>query len=290
MESCPLASARGAVREGAQAIDNLLHLLGSRRVGPKAIGGAIVDVRDGCAALRQALGALARELVDLLRADPSASSLAASLLDRAEARVAALASDLEAVKRVDVDARSRLSIEAVVRKASLDLEALLSLVDLLSFAATQRPSELDARDVLQGHAAFPTTKVTLVGDARIVVGLLSLARSIVASAARAEGARAQGSPRVLASPLSGDRLKVLVALDPAPPGASSAASNTPSRDVDARALDPEGSAAALAVARAVARLAGVDLAVAPSGRSVTLVFGAPVKAAERAPGVVERGS
>jgi len=273
-----LVSAQGAVREGAQAIDNLLHLLGSRRVGPKAIGRALIDVRDGCAGLSVAIGTLERELTDLLCAEEEASGIARSLLQKAVARVDLLSGELAAVKKVDVDARARLAVEVAVRRASSELDGILFLVDLLACAATPRLTQLDARDVLHGQAITPgrssgprmnaagqaPERLSFVGDARLVGGLMLLSLSIVA---RASG----GPPRVEASPLPDEQLEVRISGAPSPVEAGKGAPSEPSSvsELPAYAGAPEGAV----VAQAVARLADIGLSIASSGQEIALVFG-----------------
>lgn len=271
-----LVSAQGRVREGAHAIDTLLHLLRSRRVGPKAIASALIEVRDGCPALIDAIGALSRELLDHLSVEGEAGSLARSLLDRAAARVDLLMSQLGAIHKPELEARSRLAVEAFMRAASADLEGLLFLVDLLACAATRRETLLDARDVLEDSS---TARLPFSGDARIVGGLLTLAQRTVEGASGAP-------PRVKASALPGDRVQVLVIAQPPPSGPRGAARGRGrGRGLDERSsarrpsapLPPE----AHAVALAVAAIAEVELSIAASGREVTLVLGAPPR------GVVE---
>lgn len=285
----PLVSAQGAVREGAQAIDNLLHLLGSRRVGPKAIGQALVDVRDGCAGFVAALGTLSRELTDLFAGDEEAIAIARSLLEQATACVERLGAELAAVKKVDLDARARLAVEAAARKASGELEAALFLVDLLACAAAPRVTQLDAGDVLHGQPITPSkagrTRLTFLGDARIVGGLMLLGTSIVAHATGQP-------PAAFASPLSDERLEVRIALappaPPAPPPRRTgpgrftvsdrpAAPAAPAAPIPAYGASPQGQA----VARVVARLADIELAIGASGREVTLVLGRAQKDADR---------
>lgn len=276
-DAAPLVLSQGAVREGAQAIDNLLHLLGSRRVGPKAIASALVDVRDGCKALVSAIDVLERELLDLLCADEEARDLSRSLLRRAAACVERLESELFTVRKAEVDARARLSVEAATRRASDELGGLLFLVDLLACAATPRLTLLDARDVLEGQAITPASRagpamraaaaalepITFLGDARLVGGLLLLAFSVVEKASGR-------APLVNAKAMSGERLEVRITSAPAPAGqAGMSEAGRPPTSSAALA----GGAMARAALGVVARLARIGLAAPGLGQEVALVFG-----------------
>lgn len=279
----PLVLFQGAVREGAQAIENLLHLLGSRRVGPKAIGSALVDVREGCPTMRVALADLKRELCDLLVADEDASALVGSLLDQSDAAVTRLAEALAAVKTADVDARARLAIEAATRAAESELSGALFLVDLLACAATPRITLLDARDVLQGDAiarddeksrkpAPPAddreTRMTFSGDARLVGSLLSLVKATIEQASGA-------TPRVEVSAIDGDRVRVRICAANAPsakkeaPMSDGSATGAAPRALPAAAIADEADAAI----RAAARLASIELSGEASSGEITLVLG-----------------
>lgn len=273
-----LTDAQGAVREGAQAIDNLSHLLGSRRVGPRAIGRAIGEMREGCVALLAALADLGRALTECFHGDTEASDLARSLLAKAGACVERLAAELAGLKRDEVDARERLALEAAARRAGSELEAVLFLVDLLTGAASQKTNLIELGDVLHGSASSQakggaTVRATssipgrqpFAGDARFAEGLLRLAVGIVVAAGVT-------SPHIAAEALAGPRVRVRLSGAEAPAGTGGGA--------EARAFSlklPFGDRLpeATAVARTAARLARIEVEIAPGAREITLVLGEP---------------
>lgn len=192
-----LSIALGAVREGAQAIDNLSHLLRARRVGPRAIAVALGEVREGCRELSAALSALETELCAELSLShpraPDAEGIARRLLSQGSACAAALASQLD--MKGKADARTRLSLEDLARRSAAKFDAVIFLAELLAAAASQKVVPLDIGDALlelasvKGGAARVKVSVGLsgprifAGDARVVSGLLWLSIGRVARAA-----------------------------------------------------------------------------------------------------------
>ena len=192
-----LKTALGAVREGAQAVDNLAHLLRSRRVGPRAITVALGEVRESCLELGAALSTLEGELCTKLSGAPDAEGLARRLLAQGAACARKVASQLDV--EGPSNARRRLALEDLARRSAGKLEAVIFLAELLVAAASFQAVPLDIHDALlelsgppargsaaKGGGARVRASVSLVGgrsfagDARVVAGLLLLAVGRVA--------------------------------------------------------------------------------------------------------------
>ncbi len=198
-----LALARGEVRDGVAAIEHLLQVLGSKRVGPRVLSRSMPELMAGCAPLRGALASLGEALAAELASDPEGLGAAAVLLAHAGGRVEALERALADHAGVSLDARERLGLEAIVRRVAGDLGAVVHLADLLGAAVTSETTTIDLDDALAQRRARPrpgATPVPLtvdvrvsdltVGDARLVLDLLEHA---VASVVRAGVA----APRVV---------------------------------------------------------------------------------------------
>ncbi|AKT41434.1 hypothetical protein [Chondromyces crocatus] len=172
-----LAAARGAVRDGAAAIESFVQLLGSRRVGPRGILRALPEVQEGCATLRGALDALAEALAVTMAADSESVAAARAVITPAEAEVARLESELgrgleesrpgsrgratppeesrpggrgrATPPERTIDARQRLAMEAHVRRTSRELSSALLFLDLLVASIELRPTSLNLGDLLR---------------------------------------------------------------------------------------------------------------------------------------------
>lgn len=273
MTSERLAAARGAVRDGAAAVDSFAQLLGSRRVGPRGIARALPEVREGCTTLRAALEELTASFAEELASTPESAEAARAVLARASAEVAALEAELARIEEEwgrqgggrpraaaerSVDARQRLAVEALVRPASRELGVALYLTDLLSASLELRPTPLSLCDLLRARGAGMAkgqAGVRLVvdcadectdgvdADPRVVGPLLELSVAVVSRA----GA---GSPWLRAGRRADGRYEVRVA-----PASGAAPRGAITVDVPLR----EGDARAVAVARAAARHAGIGL-------------------------------
>jgi hypothetical protein len=268
-----LAAARGKVRDGVSAVENLDQLLGSRRVGPRQLPHAILGVQEGCVQLLEALAELQTEMEKHLQGDAEGIAAVASILAHASGLGRELADTLKGREKVAIDARERLRLEAIVHRIAIELDTVMRLTDLLSASATSRSTVIDLGDVLAERRS-PSRTLTpvlamvelrapaLVGDARIVLELLEFA---VATVVRA-GVEA---PRIVAD--RGDKELLVITIAPSPKRAAptSAEANpktTRILDVSLRAELPSQGA----VVRAAARRAGITYEVAPDGRSVTI--------------------
>jgi len=270
-----LAVARGKVRDGVAAVENLDQLLGSRRVGPRQLPHAILGVQEGCVQLLEALAELQTEMEKHLQGDAEGIASVASILAHASGLVSELADTLKGREKVVIDARERLRLEAIVHRIAIELDTVMRLTDLLSASATSRSTVIDLGDVLAERRS-PSRTLTpvlamvelrapaLVGDARIVLELLEFA---VATVARA-GVEA---PRIVAD--RGDEELLVITIAPSPkrpaptsPPAEANPKTTRILDVSLRPELPSQGA----VVRAAARRAGITYEVAPDGRSVTI--------------------
>lgn len=268
-----LAAARGAVRDGVAAVEGLAQLLGSRRVGPRGVARALPEVRDGCAALRASLGALDEVIAAEVAGDAEAAAAAGATLAHAALEVERIEAELGGrgadARPAAIDARRRLALEASVRRAAGELAGALELVDLLCASLDPRPTAIDLADVLRERSATgpplaPAVQVSaaceraegLEADARVVGGLIELALG----AARVAGLE---SLRITSRRRADGRVEVRVdGGGTGRAGADAIALELPARADGACALD---------VARAVARRAGIGLAIEPGG-AVTLTL------------------
>ena len=270
-----LAAARGKVRDGVSAVENLDQLLGSRRVGPRQLPHAILGVQEGCVHLQEALVELEAEMAKHLRGDAEGLASVASIIAHAEGRVRELVDTLLGREKATIDARERLRLEAIVHRIAVELDTVMRLTDLLSASATSRSTVIDLGDVLAERRS-PSRSLTpvlamvelrapaLVGDARIVLELLEFA---VATVVRA-GVEA---PRIVAD--RGDEDLLVITIAPSPGRSSTAAPQVAPNPKTTRILDvslrPELPCQG-AVVRAAARRAGITYEVASDGRSVTI--------------------
>jgi hypothetical protein len=274
-----LAIARGEVRDGVAAIEHFLQVLASRRVGPKMLARAVPEMAAGCAPLRAAIAALADALAESLSrgeegaADPEGAAAVRALLGHADARVAELSAALAAHQSASMDARERLALEAVVRRAAGELGAVISVVDLLGAPVTSETTTIDFADALLArrmvarsgttmvHAAVEQRASELVvGDARMILELLAHAVSTVVRAG-------VDTPRVVVDtgPEGLPVFTVEAAREKAQVGSGG---NRPLFDVALRDELPHEAE----VVRAAARHAGIALHVEGGGRKVTIAL------------------
>jgi len=276
-----LAIARGEVRDGVAAIDHFLQVLASRRVGPKVLARAVPEMAAGCAPLRAAVAALADALAEELAegadaetpGDPEGAAAVRALLGHTDARVAELSAALAAHQSASMDARERLALEAVVRRAAGELGAVVGLVDLLGAPVTSETTTIDFTDALLARRVVARSGMTMVhaaveqraselvvGDARMILDLLAHAVSTVARAG-------VDTPRIVVDtgPEGLPVFTVEAARDKAQAGSGA---GRPMFDVALRDELPHEAE----VVRAAARHAGIALRVADGGREVTIAL------------------
>lgn len=150
-----VTEAQGALRDAISAVQNLLVLLRSLRVGPRPIASVLAEIRQSIAATPDALASLLRGLGFL---DAQASR---ALLDFLQARVAETVDALRLAEGTALEARARLALEAEVLRLVPQLDAVRELAELLTLASTP-PTELDAAELIE--ATFvPHSRPGLIG-------------------------------------------------------------------------------------------------------------------------------
>jgi hypothetical protein len=160
---------RGTVRDALGGLRNLEQLLGSLRVGPRALSSVLPDVRSSCSALAQAIDGLAALVVSKLT---DAERISVGVRQVTHSRLDALASAIESVERQTLNAKNRLRIEEAVSGATRDIQAAVDLVDMLGEVAWGRSMPLDISEVAreayrssepQGMPQ-PAVRLTLISD------------------------------------------------------------------------------------------------------------------------------
>jgi hypothetical protein len=265
-----LSLARGEVRDGVAAVQHLLQVLASRRVGSRALARAVPELAAGCAHLSESITALAEAVSVALAEDPEGVAAARALLAHAGKRSAELHAALGAPRGESMEARERLALESVVRRVAADLRIVVRLVDMLGATATSETVTIDFVDAVAARrpakqgAPLLTAAVELqatelsVGDVRLVLDLLEEAVLTVARAGVA-------APRILVA-RGPDALPAFTVGAVPPEAAFIVGAPRLAFEVVLRDELPSE----LEVVRAVARRAGVKLAIAADRREVTL--------------------
>lgn len=205
--SAELDRARGTLREALSALRNFAELLHSVRVGSKALLSVIPDVAAGCAPMRATVDGLlvavaARgELGELAEASGALQAYFGP-------RLAHLDQELGAAANKPLSAKSRLALEQVITRLSLELDTARGLLDLLVEAVTGRFVPVDLIELVQQTFAGPpsggswnreriiATMSTVQADVevelnpRIATALFALGVELVAQ-------RGRGAPHVL---------------------------------------------------------------------------------------------
>ncbi|MDI3288359.1 hypothetical protein [Polyangium sp. 15x6] len=254
----PLAIARGAVREGLAALEGFSDLLGSRRIGPRALAQARSEMVPACEALRASLSELEQAFVAAFSSDEEAQEQARTLGAHAGACVTALSSALSDGGSLS-DARRRLALEAAVRKHGAELRDAFAVAELFAASVAPTRTELDLVDVLEQRfganrsaeegvvriAVDAPRPSWLVADRHVLGGLVELAAPIASR-------RGTVTARLGVARSSGGGL--LVRLSPAP---RNAAATRLVLSVTARGEVP----GSLGVARVAARRAKLGLTI-----------------------------
>jgi hypothetical protein len=260
------------VRDGVASVEHFLHVLGSRRIGPRVVARGIPEIVAGCGPLRAALLGLSRSLRAELSRDPVGADAAERLLHHAEARVAELARALgRHCEATSIEARERLGIEAIVREAAAELATVVHLVDLLGATLAPETTTIDLHDALGQRHARRTAGATpvlaqvdvrvpelTVVDARVFLELLERAVAIVVHAGVAE-------PRIFVE-LGPQGRPILVVDAPRNKTKLGSGGNGQILDVALREALPDETE----VICAAARRAGIEMRIAEAGRQVTL--------------------
>jgi hypothetical protein len=143
-----LASASGVIRDTLGAIHNLVHLLGSVRVGPKGLARVIPDVQASC---NQMVGAI-REVVSTTEGSKLGTKAVGDVATIVAARMKDLERALGLAKKSGLRAAERLALERTVSTIARDLDGALELVELLSEASATGSVPVDITDVIRESA------------------------------------------------------------------------------------------------------------------------------------------
>lgn len=137
-----IEEARGTVRDFVGSLGNLEGLVGSLRVGPRALSAVLPGVLAGCGSLGSAFA----ELLDPVTL-PAAAAGVAALRARVDSTVETLSAALAAAIRAPASAAARLALERVVRSARPELDHARALAELLALA-DREPRSLVAPGLL----------------------------------------------------------------------------------------------------------------------------------------------
>jgi len=144
-------SARGSLRDSLGALGNLALLVGSVRVGSKAIAGVLPDVLASCSSMRDAAG----ELFAALEAWPAARVARDELQTFVVARIDELERELQAFADNPLRTPERLDLDRLLGRVSRELDAAYSLLDMLEIAAHEPKVVLNVPELLRRRLTDP---------------------------------------------------------------------------------------------------------------------------------------
>ena len=151
--SAALDAARGTLREALSALRNFAELLHSVRVGSKALISVLPDVAAGCAPMRATVDGL----LAAVAAKPGLGEASQALQAYFAPRLVHLDEELAAAAHRPLSAKSRLALEQVITRSSLELDTARGLLDLLVEAVSGRSVPLDLAELLlQSFAGAPS--------------------------------------------------------------------------------------------------------------------------------------
>jgi hypothetical protein len=133
------------MRDTLGAIHNLVHLLGSVRVGPKGLARVIPDVQASC---NQMVGAI-REVVSTTEGSKLGTKAVGDVAVIVTSRMKDLERALGLAKKSGLRAAERLALERTVAAIARDLGGALELVELLSEASATGSVPVDVTDVIR---------------------------------------------------------------------------------------------------------------------------------------------
>ncbi|MEI9940846.1 MAG: hypothetical protein WDO69_26825 [Pseudomonadota bacterium] len=151
-----LDAARGTLREAQSALRNFAELLHSVRVGSKALISVLPDVAAGCAPMRATVDGLLASVAG--RAGLAEAS--GALQHYFAPRLTQLDQELAAAAHRPLSAKSRLGLEQVITRLSLELDTARGLLDLLVEAVSGRLVMVDLAGLLQESFAGPPSAGT----------------------------------------------------------------------------------------------------------------------------------
>jgi len=149
--SAELDAARGTLREALSAIRNFAELLHSVRVGSKALISVLPDVAAGCAPMRATVDGL----LGAVAARPGLAPASHALQAYFAPRLAHLDEELAAAGQRPLSAKSRLGLEQVITRLSLELDTARGLLDLLVEAVSGRSVPVDLAELVHQSFAGP---------------------------------------------------------------------------------------------------------------------------------------
>ena len=213
--SAELDAARGTLREALSALRNFAELLHSVRVGSKALISVLPDVAAGCAPMRATVDGLLTAVAARAPLTAASQALQAYLMPR----LTHLDEELAAAAHRPLSAKSRLGLEQVITRLSLELDTARGLLDLLVEAVSGRSVPVDLAELVQQSFAGPPSggswnrdhivatvsfvqaDVEVALNPRIATALIALGVELVAQ-------RGEGTPHVLVDRDPGGRYRV----------------------------------------------------------------------------------
>jgi hypothetical protein len=152
--SAELDAARGTLREAQSALRNFAELLHSVRVGSKAIISVLPDVAAGCAPMRDTV----EGLLDAVAGRAGLADASRALQDYFAPRLVHLDQELADAAHRPLSAKSRLGLEQVITRLSLELDTARGLLDLLVETVSGRSVPVDLAGLLQESFAAPASR------------------------------------------------------------------------------------------------------------------------------------
>jgi hypothetical protein len=144
-------SARGSFRDALGALGNLALLVGSVKVGSKAISGVLPDVLASCGSMREA----AAELFAALEGWPSVRLARDDLQAFVAKRIDELERELESFTHESLRTAERLDLDRLLGRVSPELDAAYSLMDMLEVAAHEPKVVLNVTELLRRRLSDP---------------------------------------------------------------------------------------------------------------------------------------
>jgi hypothetical protein len=144
-------SARGSLRDALGALGNLALLVGSVKVGSKAIAGVLPDVLASCSSMREAAG----ELFAALEGWPTVRLARDELQTFVITRVDELERELGVFVDEPLRTPERLDLDRLLGRVSRELDAAYSLMDMLEVSAVEPKVVLNVPELLRRRLSDP---------------------------------------------------------------------------------------------------------------------------------------
>jgi hypothetical protein len=153
---------RGTVRDALGGLRNLEQLLGSLRVGPRALLSVLPDIQTCCPPLADAIAGLSSIVAGKLT---QATDVVGQLSQTSIASVTTLAQAIDVVTKSTFNAKSRLRLEQLVSSTTRDIEATFELIELLGEVAWGRTMPISlaemAREAFRSSEPPGSVKATI---------------------------------------------------------------------------------------------------------------------------------